>query len=105
MLRGGATSYYEKDGLGSVTSLSNAAGAVANNYTYDSFGNLVASSGSIVNNFRYTGREFDSETTLYFMRARYFDPASGRFISEDPDPWSRWNKLLSLLPEQCSEPP
>src|SRR6202022_238286 len=34
--------------------------------------------------FQYTGRELDSETMLYFMRARYFDPASGRFISEDP---------------------
>jgi hypothetical protein len=52
MLRSGTTSYYEADGLGSVTSLSNAAGAIANNYTYDSFGNLVASSGSLVNNFR-----------------------------------------------------
>ena len=83
-LRSGTTSYYEADGLGSVTSLSNAAGAIANNYTYDSFGNLVASSGSVVNNFRYTAREFDIETNLYFYRARYYDPAVARFLSEDP---------------------
>ena len=84
MLRSGATSYYQADGVGSVTSLSNGAGAVAQNYTYDSFGNVIASSGSVVNNFRYTAREFDTETGLYYYRARYYDPTSGRFITEDP---------------------
>jgi RHS repeat-associated protein len=53
-------------------------------YTYDSFGNIVATSGSIVNNFRYTGREWDSETSLYYYRARYYDPSRGRFVNEDP---------------------
>ncbi|MGC1615016.1 MAG: RHS repeat-associated core domain-containing protein [Candidatus Acidiferrum sp.] len=84
MLRSGTTSYYEQDGLDSVTSLSNTAGALAQTYTLDSFGNQTASSGSLTNPFQFTGREFDPETMLYFMRARYFDPASGRFISEDP---------------------
>ena len=84
MLRSGTTSYYQADGLGSLTSLSNASGALASTYTYDSFGNLVASSGSLVNSFRYTGREFDTETGLYYYRARYYDPTAGRFISEDP---------------------
>jgi RHS repeat-associated protein len=36
------------------------------------------------NPFRFTGREFDAETDLYFYRARYYDPSIGRFISEDP---------------------
>ena len=83
-LQSGATSYYEADGLGSVTSLSNAAGTLAQTYTFDSFGNTTNSSGSLVNPYQYTAREFDSETNLYYYRARYFDPASGRFISEDP---------------------
>ena len=60
MLRSGATSYYHADGLGSVTSLSSAAGSVANTYTYDSFGKLTNSTGSLVNAFRYTARESDS---------------------------------------------
>jgi RHS repeat-associated protein len=84
MLRSSTTSYYEADGLGSVTSVSNAAGSLAQTYTYDSFGNQTASSGSLTNPFRFTGREFDTETSLYYYRARYVDPATGRFFSEDP---------------------
>jgi len=84
MLRSSTTSYFHADGLGSVTSLSNAAGSIANTYTYDSFGKLTASSGSLVNPFQYTARESDSETGLYYYRARHYDPSTGRFLSEDP---------------------
>ena len=84
MLRSSATSYFHADGLGSITSLSNAAGSIANTYTYDSFGKLTASTGSLVNPFQYTARESDPETGLYYYRARYYDPAAGRFIGEDP---------------------
>lgn len=83
-LRSGATDYYEQDGLGSITSLSNGAGALDNTYVYDSFGSLTASSGTIANPFRYTGREFDAESGLQFSRARYYDVKAGRFLSEDP---------------------
>ena len=84
MLRSTTTSYYQADGLGSVTSLTNTAGGNAQTYTYDSFGNIVATTGSLANSFRYTGREFDTETNLYYYRARYYDPQTGRFTSEDP---------------------
>jgi RHS repeat-associated protein len=83
-LRSGTTSFYQADGLGSVTSLSNSAGAIANTYTYDSYGKLTASTGSLVNPFRYTARESDTETGLYYYRARYYDPQAGRFLGEDP---------------------
>ena len=78
MLRSSTTSCYQEDGLGSVTSLSNGSGALAQTYTFDSFGKQTASTGSFVNPFQYTGRESDSETGLYYYRARYHDPASGR---------------------------
>jgi RHS repeat-associated protein len=84
MLRSSTTSYYQADGLGSVTSLSNAAGVLPQTYSYDSFGKQLSSTGSLTNPFQYTAREFDSETSLYYYRARYYDTISGRFISEDP---------------------
>ena len=83
-LRSGTTSYYHQDALGSITSLSNGVGALANTYSYDSFGKLTASTGALTNPFQYTGREFDPETGIYQYRARYYDQSGGRFISEDP---------------------
>jgi RHS repeat-associated protein len=83
-LRSGTTSYYERDGLGSVTSLTDSSGALASSYTFDSFGKTTASTGTLANPFRYAGREFDQETGLYYDRARYYDPSAGRFLSEDP---------------------
>ena len=77
-------SYYEQDALSSVTSLSNSAGALANTYTFDSFGKVTTSTGTIPNRFQYTGREFDQETGVSYYRARYMDPSTGRFFSEDP---------------------
>jgi RHS repeat-associated protein len=84
MLRAGATSFYSADGLGSVTSLTSAAGALTQTYGYDSFGKQTSSSGSLTNPFQYTARELDAETGLHYYRARYYDPSTGRFISEDP---------------------
>lgn len=49
----------------------------------DSFGKLTSSSGSLVNSIEYAGRDFDSETGLYYYRARYYDPSVGRFTTED----------------------
>ena len=69
--------------MGSTTSLSSSAGALANTYTYDSFGNLTASTGTVTNPLRYTGREFDQETGMHYYRARHYDQNIGRFIGED----------------------
>ncbi len=82
--RGSTTSFYEADGLGSITSLSTSAGALVNTYTYDSFGKQTASSGTVVNPFRFTARELDSDNGLMYYRARYYDQSPGRFLSEDP---------------------
>ncbi|MFZ0817295.1 MAG: RHS repeat-associated core domain-containing protein [Candidatus Sulfotelmatobacter sp.] len=82
-LRSSTTSYYQQDGVGSVTSLSSPAGVLASSYTFDSFGRLAASSGNLINPFGFTGRDLDSEMGLNYYRTRYFDPNSGRFMSED----------------------
>ena len=84
MLSSSLVSYHEADALGSITSLSNAAGVLVQTYSNDSFGNTTAATGSLTNPFRFTAREFDSETNIVYYRARYFDSITGRFITEDP---------------------
>jgi len=101
MLRSGNTSYYHADALNSVTSLSNAAGALANTYTYDSFGNITNSTGSIVNPFRYAARDFDTETNLHYFRTRYLDPSTGRFLSEDT---ARFDESVNFYPYVNNNP-
>jgi RHS repeat-associated protein len=63
----------------------NSQGQLLNHIRYDSFGNITSQTNANVDfRFGYTGREFDEETGLYYYRARYYDAAIGRFISEDP---------------------
>jgi RHS repeat-associated protein len=83
-VRNGSAAFYEQDGLSSVTSISGSASTLSNSYTYDSFGNNTGSTGSFSNPLQYTGRDYDSETGLRYYRDRYYDPQSGRFLSEDP---------------------
>ncbi|WP_020480089.1 RHS repeat domain-containing protein [Synechococcus sp. PCC 7336] len=71
--------------LGSVRDLVDAEGNVVNHLTYDSFGNITSQSNPEVEfRFSYAGREFDDETGLFYNRARYLDPSTGQFISQDP---------------------
>jgi RHS repeat-associated protein len=83
MTRGGQTFYYHADGLGSITGLTDSSQTVVQNYGYDGFGNLTQTP-TIQNPYTYTGREWDRETGLYYYRARYYDPQTGRFLTEDP---------------------
>lgn len=84
MWRNGQTYFYVLDHLGSVMGLVDAAGDLVASYQYDPWGNHVATTGSVQNPLRFTGREFDEESGLYYLRFRYYDPAAGRFISRDP---------------------
>ncbi|MBZ5629406.1 MAG: hypothetical protein LAO06_11140 [Acidobacteriia bacterium] len=80
----GTLAFYEADGLGSITSLTNSSGSAVGAYTRDSFGKAVSTADTLGNRYRYTAREWDEETGLYYYRARYYDPQIGRFLSEDP---------------------
>jgi RHS repeat-associated protein len=93
--RSSAASYYEQDGVNSVTSLSNSVGTLANTYTYEGFGKLTTSTGTLTNPFQYTAREFDPETGTHEYPSRYYDQNLGRFLSEDPVGFSNEN-LQSL---------
>ncbi len=78
------TSFYSHDAHGDVRFLMDPVGAVTDTYDFDAWGNVVNQTGSTPNVFRYQGDQFDSETGLYYLRARYFDPLAGRFLSVDP---------------------
>ena len=83
MERGGQNYFYHADGLGSITAITNSTGATVNTYRYDAFGNIVSQTGTLVNPYTYTGREYDSESGLYYYRNRYYNPGVGRFLQED----------------------
>jgi RHS repeat-associated protein len=80
---GSQTYFYHSDAIGSVAALTDLSGAVTCNYSYDSFGGTQACT-AVANPFAFAGREYDSESGLYYMRARYYDPPTGRFITADP---------------------
>ncbi|MDA8021083.1 MAG: toxin glutamine deamidase domain-containing protein [Thermoanaerobaculia bacterium] len=76
--------YYLFDGLRSVVGLMRPDGALQARYKYDAWGNLREEVGDSANRFGFTGYERDEETGLYYAKARFYDPETGRFLSEDP---------------------
>jgi RHS repeat-associated protein len=83
---GSQVRYYHYDPLGSTIALSDPSGQVTDQYVYDEFGGLNRKVGATPNPFQYVGQlgVQNDGTGLYAMRARYYDPRSGRFISRDP---------------------
>jgi len=82
--RGGQTYYYAQDFPGNVTGLLSSTGGVTNQYRYGVWGAAELTVEGVPNSLRFAARQYDGETGLYYNRARYYDPALGRFISEDP---------------------
>ena len=79
------TSFYVYDGGGNVRQLTNSAGVVTDEYEYDAYGNSFTKQGTTPNNYLYRGEQYDSDLGLYYLRARYYNPATGRFLSRDPE--------------------
>ncbi len=79
----GSTTEYLTDRLGSTLALSDASGALTTSYAYEPYGASSQSGVATTNARTFTGREDDGTGLLYY-RARYYDPATGRFFSEDP---------------------
>ncbi|MFZ1084498.1 MAG: RHS repeat-associated core domain-containing protein [Terracidiphilus sp.] len=77
-------SFYVYDGAGSVRQLTDINLKVTDEYEYDAYGNSFTKSGTTPNNYLYRGEQFDSDLGLYYLRARYYNPNTGRFISVDP---------------------
>jgi len=77
-------SFYGYDAMGSVRQLTNATGTVTDTYEYDAYGNFFTTSGSTPNNYLYRGEQYDPDLGLYYLRARYYNPLTGRFTGRDP---------------------
>lgn len=66
-----------------MTQVLDAQGTVVNSYTYDAFGNTLSQTEGVQNIFKYAGEQYDETLGKYYLRARYYDPANGRFTQED----------------------
>ena len=85
----GTMYYYVTNLQGDIVAVLNTSGTSVVTYTYDAWGNILTTSGTLAdslgtaNSLRYRGYVFDSETNLYYLQSRYYDPEMGRFISAD----------------------
>ena len=76
--------YYHADALGSIMALTDNHGRTVQTYSYDAFGNTKKSGNKVKQPFGFTGRELDTETGLYYYRARVLDTDTGKFTTRDP---------------------
>jgi RHS repeat-associated protein len=79
----GESSFYHVDGLGSTKALSDNRGSLIDTYNYQAFGELLNSTGTNENKYLFAGEQFDAILSDYYNRARYYDPATGRFTKRD----------------------
>ncbi len=84
--RNGGEYYFNADALGTTVSVSGADGAAVNTYSYDPWGNVLAATEGVANDFTYVGGYglMQNDSGTYFVRARNYDPETGRWISPDP---------------------
>jgi RHS repeat-associated protein len=83
-ISGSTVLYYHHDQLGSTRAVTNSSGTVVATYSYDPYGNVAGSTGSVANPFQFAGQYKDAESGLLYLRARFYEPATGVFISRDP---------------------
>ncbi len=84
MKQSGNWYYYLADGLGSTMAVIDSSGVVQKSYQYDVYGQVTGGSGSLANEFDFAGQQTDGSIGLQYLRARYYDPATGVFLSRDP---------------------
>jgi RHS repeat-associated protein len=80
----GDQEYLVSDGQGSTRALLGPSGTVDATFTYDAYGNLTASSGATTTPLLYDGQDLDQTTGSYYLRARWYDPATAELTSVDP---------------------
>jgi RHS repeat-associated protein len=83
-INGTTVRYYLHDQLGSTRALTNSSGTAVATFTYDAYGNLLGSTGSVSTPLGFAGAYTDTETGFLYLVHRYYDPATGQFLSIDP---------------------
>jgi RHS repeat-associated protein len=81
--RSGTQSFYLVDGLGSVVALADEMGSVTDTYTYQAFGTLISTTGEIENQYLFSGEQKDNLLDSYYLRDRFYDASTSRFIRRD----------------------
>ena len=87
--KGGSEYYYVRNGQNDIIGILNSSGSQVVAYVYDSWGKVISVTGSLAatigatNPFRYRGYYYDTESELYYLQSRYYDPVTCRFISAD----------------------
>jgi RHS repeat-associated protein len=76
--------YYVSDGQGSIRLLTDTQGDITDTYDYFAFGELLNKTGTTENDFQYVGEQVDPNSGFYYLRARWMNPNSSRFVSVDP---------------------
>jgi RHS repeat-associated protein len=82
--RSGQYRYYMYDGSGSARQLTDSIEATTDTYVFDAFGIELDRTGTTENNYLYTGEQYDPNVGFYYLRARYYDMQTGRFMVQDP---------------------
>ena len=83
-VNGSTVLWLHHDQLSSTRLVTDSSGTSQATYTFDVYGKLTGSTGSITNPLRFAGQYWDAESLLYYLRARYYDPNTGQFLSRDP---------------------
>ena len=97
--------YYTQNAHGDVVNLTDSTGAITKSYKYDAFGVEQNVDDADDNAFRYCGEYYDSESGTIYLRARYYDPTIGRFISRDSVTGENTDPLSLNLYTYCHNNP
>jgi len=84
LIKSNENGYYVYNGHGDVVSIVDGNGLITKTYDYDAFGVETDKNETDLNPFRYCGEYTDLETGSIYLRARYYNPVTGGFMSEDP---------------------
>ncbi|MGI6746446.1 MAG: RHS repeat-associated core domain-containing protein [Acutalibacteraceae bacterium] len=101
VLNGTDNYLYTKNLQGDITGIADSNGSIVTTYTYDAWGKIISVTGSqsttigTANPFRYRGYYYDTETELYYLQSRYYNPEWDRFLNADSTDYLGYGGFVS----------